>query len=92
VDQRKQYKLQWLQDTSEVNGGKLKTARREACRHFRNKKREYLKDKINELATHSKDRKIRDLCRGINELKRGYQPVGNFVKDENCNPLAGSTS
>jgi hypothetical protein len=35
--------------------------RREASRHFRNKKREYLKDKINELATNSKNKNIRDL-------------------------------
>jgi hypothetical protein len=34
---------------------------REASRHFKNKKREYLKDKINELATNSKNKNIRDL-------------------------------
>jgi hypothetical protein len=34
---------------------------REASRHFRNKKREYLKDKINELATSSKNKYIREL-------------------------------
>jgi hypothetical protein len=42
--------------------------RREASRHFRNKKREYMKDKINELESNSKN-KIRDLYRGINEFK-----------------------
>jgi hypothetical protein len=42
--------LQWLQDPSEINGNNLNNRRREASRHFRNKKREYLKDKINELA------------------------------------------
>jgi hypothetical protein len=36
--------------------------------------REYLKDKINELARNSKNKNIRDLYRGINEFKRGYQP------------------
>jgi hypothetical protein len=44
----------------------------DTSRHFRNKKREYLKDKINELAIKSK--KVRDLYRGIIEFKRGYQP------------------
>jgi hypothetical protein len=29
-------------------------------------KREYLKDKINELATNSKNKNIRDLYKGIN--------------------------
>jgi hypothetical protein len=32
--------------------------KREASRDFRNKKRDYLKDKINELATNSKNKKI----------------------------------
>jgi hypothetical protein len=35
-------------------------------RHFRNKQREYLKDKINEPAKDSKNKNIRDLYRGIN--------------------------
>jgi hypothetical protein len=51
--------------------------RREANGHFRNKKREYLKDKVNELATNSKNKSIRDLYRGINEFKKGYQPGMN---------------
>jgi hypothetical protein len=55
--------------------------RREASRHFRNKKREYLKDRINELATNSKNKDIRDKYRGINECKKGYQHRTNLVKD-----------
>jgi hypothetical protein len=73
-DQRKQAKLQWLQDANEINEGNLNNIRREASRHFRNKTGEYLKDKINELATNSNNKNIRDLYRGINEFKRGYQP------------------
>jgi DNA repair ATPase RecN len=49
VDQRKQAKLRRLQDPSEANEDNVSDVRREASRHFRNKKREYLKDKINEL-------------------------------------------
>jgi hypothetical protein len=43
--------MQWLQDPSEirVNGDNLKNVRREASRHFRNKKREYLKEKLMSL-------------------------------------------
>jgi hypothetical protein len=37
-DQRKQAKLQWLQDPSEINGDTLNDKRREARGHFRNKK------------------------------------------------------
>jgi hypothetical protein len=51
LDQRKQAKLQWLQDPSKINGENLNDVRREASRYFWNKKREYPKDKINELAT-----------------------------------------
>jgi hypothetical protein len=46
----------------------LKNIRRETSRHFRNKKREYLKDKIEELAMNSKNKNIRE---------RGYQPRSN---------------
>jgi hypothetical protein len=66
VDQRKQAKLQWLQDPSEINWDNLIIMRRDARRYFRNKKREYLKDKINELARNNKNKNIRDLYSGIN--------------------------
>jgi hypothetical protein len=82
--------MQWLQDPSEINGDNLKIVRREASRYFGNKREKYLKDKINELATNSKNKNIRDLHRGINECKRGYQTKNNLVKDENGDLLAGS--
>jgi hypothetical protein len=56
-------KLQWLQDPSEINGDNLNNVRLEASRHFRNKNREYVKDKINDLATNSKNKNIKDLYR-----------------------------
>jgi hypothetical protein len=56
--------LQWLQDPSEINRDNLNNVRHEASRHFRNKKREYLEDKINEPAMNRKDKNIRDLYRG----------------------------
>jgi hypothetical protein len=76
----------------EINGDNLKNVRRETSRHCRNKKREYLKGKINELATNSKSKKIRDLYRGINEFKGGYQPRSILVKDENGDLLADSNT
>jgi hypothetical protein len=90
LGQRKQAKLQWLWDPFEINGDNLNNVRHEVFRYFRNKKREYLKDKINELATDSKNKNIRDLYRGINEFKSGYQPTKNLVKDENGDLLADS--
>jgi hypothetical protein len=74
------------------NKANLNNVRRETSRHFRNKKREYLKGKINELATNSKNEIIRDLYRGINEFKRGYQLRSNLVKDENGDLLADSNT
>jgi hypothetical protein len=40
-------------------------------------------EKINELAMSSRNKNIRDLCRGINGFKRGHQPRSNLVKYEN---------
>jgi hypothetical protein len=62
LDQRKQTKLLWLQGPSKINGDNLNNVRREASRHFRNKKREYLKDKINVLATNNKIKNTSQTC------------------------------
>jgi hypothetical protein len=45
------------------DGDNLNNIRCEARKQFRNKMREYLNDKINELAT---NKNIRELYRGIN--------------------------
>jgi hypothetical protein len=47
-----------------------------------NKKKEYLKDKIDELETNSKIKKSQDIYRGIRNFKTGYQPRTNIVKDK----------
>jgi hypothetical protein len=64
--QRKEAKLQWLQDPSEVNGDNLNNVRHEARKYFRNKKQEYPNDKITELPSNRRNKNIRDLYRGIN--------------------------
>jgi hypothetical protein len=74
--------MQRLQNPNQSNLDNLNNARQEASRHFRNKKREYLKAKIIELEINSKNKNIRELCRGINDFKKGYQPRTNIVKDE----------
>jgi len=45
------------------NVDNLNNVRREATRHFRNKKKKYLEAKIDELVTNSENRNIRDLYR-----------------------------
>jgi hypothetical protein len=71
-----------------VNGDNMDNVRRKASRTFRTKKREYLKNKINEFETNSKN--IRDMHRGIHKFKKGYQPRANMVKEENGDLLADS--
>jgi hypothetical protein len=61
-------KLQWLQNPNQINRDNLKNVRLETSRIFRNKKREHLKGKINELEANNKNKNIRDLYRGINEF------------------------
>jgi hypothetical protein len=56
------------------------------------KKKEYLKDKINDPDTNNKNNNIRDLNSRINEYKKGYQPRINIIKDENGNLLADPQS
>ena len=64
------------------NVDNLNNVIREDNRYFRNKKKEYLKVKIYEPETNSKIKNIRDLHRGINYFKKGYQPRSNRVKDD----------
>src|SRR5215831_10162697 len=82
LDERKQAIRQWIQDPSQSNVDNLNNVRRDASRYFRNKKKAYLRAKIKELETNSKINNIRDLYRGINYFKKGYQPRTIIVKDE----------
>ena len=53
--------MQREQDLNRSNADNLNNVRSEASRHFRNKKKKYLKVKIDELQTDSKMKNIRDL-------------------------------
>ena len=92
LDRRKQAKMQWMQDPSQRNGENLNKVRRDASRHFRKKKKGYLKAKIEELENNSKIKNIRDIYRGINDFKKGYQPRTDIVKDEKGDLVADSHS
>jgi hypothetical protein len=54
LDQRKQAKMQWIQDPSQSYVDNPNNVRRDVSRHLRNKKKAYLKAKIEELETNSK--------------------------------------
>jgi len=84
--------MQWIQDPIQSNVDNLKNVRREVSRHFRNKKKAYMRANIEELETNSKIKNIRDLYRGINDFNKGYQPRCNIVKDEKDDLAADSHS
>ena len=92
LDQRKRAKMQWVQDPSQSNVDNLNNVRRNVSRHFRNKKKAYLRAKIEKLETNSKIKNIRDLYMGINDFKKGYQPRCTIVKDEKGDLVADSHS
>ena len=74
--------MQWILDPSQSNVDNLNNVRCNASRHFRNKKKAYLRAKSEEFETKSKVNNVRDLYRGINDFKKGYQPRTIIVKDE----------
>jgi hypothetical protein len=80
-----------LQNPNQINGDNIQNIRHETCRTFRNKKREHLKGKINELKINN-NKNIRDWYRGINEFKKRYQSRIYIIKDENANLLADPQS
>ena len=82
--------MQWIQDPSQSSVDILNNVRREVSRHFRNKKKAYLRAKIEELETNNKIQNITDLYRGITDFKKGYQPRCNIVKDEKGDLVADS--
>jgi hypothetical protein len=61
LDQRKHAKVHWVLGPKQSNVDNLQNVRREGRRHFRNIKKAYLKDKIDELATNSKIKKYQRL-------------------------------
>ena len=62
------------------------------CVEERNKKKAYLKAKIEELETNSKINNIRDLYTDMNDFKKGYPPRTIIVKDEEGDLFADSHS
>jgi len=63
LDQSKQAKMQLLQDPNQSNVDYLNNARHEASKHFRNKKKAYMKSKIDELETNIKIKNIKSQCK-----------------------------
>ena len=66
--------MQWVQDPSQSNVDNLNSVRREGSRHFRNKKKAYLRAKIEELETNSKIKNIGTCIGASMTLRRGTSP------------------
>jgi hypothetical protein len=91
LDERKQAKMQWLQDPDKSNVDNLNNDRWEDSRHFRNRNKENLKAEIDELDTNSTIKNIINLYRGISDFKKGYQSRTN-IKDEKGELVRDSTT
>jgi len=75
--------MQWVQGPSQSNGDNLNNVRCETSRHFRNKKKAYLKAKFEELEINSKIKYVGDLYRDINEfnlLNAKFNPICHFLE------------
>jgi len=84
--------MQWLQYLNQSNIDNLNNVRREASRHFRNKKKTYLNAKFEGLENNSKIKNNWGLFRSIDDFKKGYQPRTIIVMEEKCDLIANSFS
>ena len=71
LDQRKRAKIQWIQDPSQSKVDNLNKVWREVSRHFRNKKKAYLRSKIEELEANSKINTLGSCIGASVTLRRG---------------------
>jgi hypothetical protein len=92
LDQSKWAKMQWIEDPSQSRIDNLNNVRLEVSRHFKEKKKAYLRARIEELEPNSKNKNIRDLYMSINDFKEGYKPRCNIVKNEKGELVADSLS
>ena len=74
LDQRKRAKMQWVQDPSQSNLDNLNSVRCEVSRHFRKKKKAYLRAKIEELETKSRSNTLGTYIGASVILRRGFSP------------------
>ena len=84
--------MQWVQDPSRSNVANLSNVRPDISRHCRNKKKEYLKSKMEEHETNSKIINSRNLYGGISDCKKGYHPRTNIVNEGRGDLFTGSHS
>ena len=79
-----------MQDPTQLNRDNYHNERRETSRTLR--KRNYLKGKLSEIDTNSKNKNIRDLYKGIKDFKKGYQARVNVMRIRNCSRILTPSS
>jgi hypothetical protein len=84
--------MQCLQDPNQNNVDNLHDVRNAASIHFRNKKKEFMKAKIDELEANRKITNVRYFYGGINDFQKGIQPRTNTMKDEKGDLVTDSHS
>ncbi|PSN38709.1 hypothetical protein C0J52_19477 [Blattella germanica] len=92
VHKRKLAKMNWMREPNEQYSEQLCSIRRETTRFLKNKKREYLKEKINDLEINARNRNIRELYLGIRIERKGFQARTNIITNENGDMLADAKS
>ena len=61
-----------LQNPNDQTAEYFSNVRRDPCRMFWKKKCDYMMAKVNKLEENSKSKNIREMYKGINNLKKGY--------------------
>ena len=81
-----------LQNPNDQTAEYFINVRRDPCRMFWKKKRDYMMAKVNKLEENSKSKNIREMYKGINEFKKGYQPRAYVIKKHDGTIVADTTS
>ena len=83
AENRRKYRRIWLAERR--NDAKRETfrgMRRRAKKVNRKKKREFINDKMRGIEYDRRSRRTRDQFQGINEIRKGYQPRGNMIRNK----------
>ena len=59
---------------------------------FRKKKRDYMKAKFNKIEENRKNKKIREMYKGINEFNKVHRPIPYVIKKHDGTIVADPTS
>ena len=76
-----------MQDPNQINAEAYSELKRRTSSTFRSRKREYIKEKINEIGKNNANKDVRNMYREIGEIRGGHQSRTDMMKDENGNLL-----